>query len=264
MKGKISLLFGLFLLVPLVGLFLLGPFFLEDPTKINLLGALSPPGENGLLGTDELGRDLLSRVAHGGRLSLFLGLGTSVLAVGFGSFLGMISGLNGGWVDRISMRVVEFLFAIPSLLIAVALSLALKPGAFSVLLALALVSWAAPARMVRGESLSLSARPFIEAARAMGASPIKIAFSHCLPNLLGIITILFSISLAATVLGESTLSFLGLGVQPPAPTLGGMIYAGKDLIQQAPHVAGLPGLLLAIFVLGVNFLGDGLKDLLNQ
>lgn len=260
MKGRLSIYLGLAFLLPLFILFFIGPFVLTDPTRIDLLNSLKQPGSEGLLGTDDLGRDLLSRIAHGGRLSFLLGLGTAILSVGFGSFLGMLAGLKGGWVDRVSMRVVEFLFAIPSLLIAVALSLALKPGPFSVLIALALVSWAAPARMVRGESLALSARPFIEAARAMGASPFRIAFHHCLPNLMGLLTILFSIALAAAVLGESTLSFLGLGVQPPAPTLGGMIYAGKDLLQQAPHVAGYPGLVLALFVLGVNFLGDGLKD----
>ncbi len=261
MKGRYSIFLGAFCLVPLLLFFLLGPVFSPDPLLMNLMERLRPPSLAHWLGTDSEGRDVLARVAHGGRLSLLIGLSCAVSSVGFGALAGMFAGMRKGWTDRVVMRGVEFLFAIPTLLIAVALSLAMAPGAMPVVLSLAVVSWAAPARIVRTLTLQLMERPFVEAARAVGVPPWRLGLRHLLPNLSGTLLILFSIQLAAAVLGESTLSFLGLGVQPPTPTLGRMILSGQDYLTEAPWGALAPGLMLAMLVLGVNFLGDGLRDM---
>jgi ABC-type dipeptide/oligopeptide/nickel transport system permease subunit len=242
----------------------LAPF---DPRHVPAgLAALTlrPPGPAHLLGTDALGRDLLSRVLYGGQVSLMVGVGVEVLAALVGTLIGLLAGYYGGWLDSILMRVTDVVMAFPSLILAIGLIAVFEtPGLDKVFLVLVLLGWTTIARVVRGEVLSLKNRDYVQAARALGIGDGAILFRHLLPNCLAPILVAATIGIGGNMVAEAGLSFLGLGAQSPTISWGAMLAEGQTFLVAAPWVAVFPGLALLLAVLGVNLLGDGLRDLLD-
>ncbi|MBI3292039.1 MAG: ABC transporter permease [Elusimicrobia bacterium] len=239
---------------------LVAPF---DPAGVHPADRLVWPNETYLLGTDELGRDLLSRVLHGSRVSLQVGV-TSVSIAGLvGVLMGLAAGFYGGVLDLAVMRVMDVLFAFPIILLALALVAVLGTDLRNLILAITIVYVPTFARIARGSTLVVVAESYIDAARSVGASDGRIIMKHVLPNVGAPIIVQFTINLAYAILVEASLSFLGLGVQPPAPTWGGMLSDGKDYIEISPWVSVVPGLAIMFTVLGLNLLGDGMRDALD-
>ncbi len=214
-------------------------------------------------GTDHQGRDVLARTLHGARLSLALGIGARTVSVLIGGLLGFIAGFRGGRTDFLVMRACDVFFAFPSLLLLVGITAALEPGLGVVFAALGLVGWAEVARLVRSEALSVRERPYVAAARALGISESRILVRHVVPNCASVLLVSFSMGVASTILAEAGLSFLGLGAQPPTPSWGQMISAGKESLASAPWVSFFPGGALALTVLSLNLLGDSVRDALD-
>lgn len=254
-SGAILLLILLALLAPLIA-----PY---DPLSLDLESVKAPPSACHPFGTDEKGRDVLSRVLYGARFSLLIGLLATALALALGTAAGLLGGYCGGAVDAALQAVTDVTLAFPSLLLAIAIALVLSPGLVSVFLALGLVGWAAVARLVRGEVLSLKGREFVAAARAGGASSARILFRHILPNCLPLILAAGSLKIGAAILGEAALSFLDLGIRPPAPSWGFMISSSREFLSSAPWMAVFPGLFLSAAVIAFNLLGDSLRDRLD-
>ncbi len=250
---------GIFLLVALLAP-LLAPF---DPMKGQLRARLQPPSLAHWLGTDELGRDLLSRVLYGARLSVEI----QVAAVGFGllvgTALGLLAGYVGRWVDQLIMRLMDILMAFPGIFLALAIIAALGTGLGNVIIAAGIFLVPQFARVVRASILALREMEFVEAARALGERDLAIVFRYLLPNSLAPIIVQASLRMATVLLTASGLSFLGLGVQPPSPEWGAMLSNARVYMITAPHVATMPGLAIALVVLGFNLLGDGLRDALD-
>ena len=215
------------------------------------------------LGTDKLGRDILSRIIYGGRISLLVGITTVALSLAIGVVIGSLSGYFGGWIDQMLMRLVDILMAFPGILLAIAFTAVLGPGLDHVILALCLIGWTGYARLVRGEILSLRERDFIQAARSLGCRPKRIILRHLLPNLLPPLLIQSTFGLAAAIVAEGSLSFLGLGVEPPTPSWGAMLNDGRQFLLVAPHLTTYPGLALMITVLALNLVGDALQEQLQ-
>jgi ABC-type dipeptide/oligopeptide/nickel transport system permease subunit len=234
-----------------------------DPTLQQLELRRQPPTAAHLLGTDEFGRDILSRIILGSRVTLLV----SCVAVGVGLILGgtagLIAGFIGRWVDEVLMRLMDILLSFPYLLLAIAIVAALGPGERNIVLAIGI--WSAPAfaRLVRGQVLSLREREFIVAAYALGVPVPRIILFHILPNIVPPLLVFATLYMANAILLEAALSFLGLGIQPPWPSWGLMVATGRDFLLIAPHVATIPGLAIMAAVLGFNLLGDGLRDLLD-
>ena len=223
-----------------------------------------PPGAPGhLLGTDHLGRDVAARLFVGVRVSLLVAAGVTVLALIMGLLLGMFGGYLGGWRDRTIRGVVDFVWGFPLILVAVLLAGGLGGGLFPVILAVGLVNTAAIARVVRGEVLALSEREFIEAARAGGLSTLRIMFRHLFPNILAPALVLASYYVAVAIIAEAALSFIGLGAQPPTPSLGGMVSDGRNHLRDNHWEATIPGLAIVMLVLAVSLIGDGLRDVFD-
>ena len=216
------------------------------------------------LGTDKLGRDILSRIIYGGRISLLVGITTVALSLAIGVVIGSLSGYFGGWIDQMLMRLVDILMAFPGILLAIAFTAVLGPGLDHIILALCLIGWTGYARLVRGEILSLRERDFIQAARSLGCRPKRIILRHLLPNLLPPLLIQSTFGLAAAIVAEGSLSFLGLGVEPPTPSWGAMLNDGRQFLLVAPHLTTYPGLGLMITVLALNLIGDALQDRLDR
>ena len=235
----------------------------HDPTDVSLEKRLLPPDRDFLLGTDHLGRGELSRLLHGARTTLRTA--AIVLAIVFAIALtvGTLSGYYGGWPDTILMSLVDLLLAFPGLVLAVAIAGTLGPSLINVMIAMAAVSWAGYARLVRGMVLSIRNREFVEAARAVGASDRRIMVFHIWRNILGPVVVLGSLDMGWIILGISGLSFLGLGAQPPTPEWGSMLNDGRPFLQTAPQMMLYPGAAIFLVVLGFNLLGDGLRDLLD-
>lgn len=235
-----------------------------DPVRdADLDNHLRPPGGQFLLGTDTFGRDVFSRIVYGTRISLGVGVAVQASALTLGLALGLLSGFYGGRVDNLIMRLAEVIFAFPGLLFAIAIMAVIGPSLYNVFLALGLVSWTSLARVVRGQVLSIKGQEYIEAARGLGATGARIIFRHILPNTLAPAVVLVTLGIGGAILAEASLSFLGLGAQPPAPSWGSMLSTGRDYLQQAPWLSVYPGLAIFLTVMGFNLLGDGIRDLLD-
>ncbi len=255
--------------ISLVGLLVICAVFAPwiapfDPIRdANLNNYLRPPHAPFLLGTDTFGRDVLSRIVFGARISLGIGLVVQAVALVLGTTLGLLAGFYGRWVDNLIMRVAEVIFAFPGLLFAIAVMAVIGPSLYNVFVALGLVSWTSLARVVRGQVLMLRELDYVEAARGLGASNLRILVRHILPNTLAPVIVLVTLGMGNAILAEASLSFLGLGAQPPTPSWGSMLSAGRDYLTQAPWISLYPGLAIFFTVMGFNMLGDGLRDLLD-
>jgi peptide/nickel transport system permease protein len=212
------------------------------------------------LGTDKLGRDLMSRTIFGSRISLLVGVSTVGISISIGLFLGSLSGYFGGWLDQLLMRAVDILLAFPGILLAIAFTALLGPGLDHVILALCLIGWTGYARLVRGEILSLREREYVQAALALGCSPARVITVHLLPNLLPLVLRQATFGMAAAITAEGSLSFLGLGVEPPTASWGSMLNEGRQFLLVAPHLTTYPGLAIMLTVLSLNLLGDALQN----
>lgn len=251
---------GIFLVLVMVAL--LAPWIAPyDVAKQDLVNTLLPPFSEGhLLGTDDLGRDILSRLMGGARVSLFIGIVTALLSVAIGVPLGLISGFYAGRVDMVLGRIFDAVLGIPSLLMALGLAAVFGPSLPVIVVSLGAVWWASYARIVRSEALSLSQTQFVEAARASGCNDGRILFRYLLPNVIPIVLALAPLTIASGILVEASLSFLGVGVRPPTPTWGAMLSVGRNFVRSAWWLATLPGLAIVITILSLNLLGDGLRD----
>ena len=223
----------------------------------------SPPSAEHPLGTDRAGRDVLSRLIFGTRISLMVGFGSQLLSLVLGISFGLVAGYFGGWIDTAISRFMEILQAFPSLLFIIVLSVTLGSGLLTAYIALGIVGWASVARIVRGQTLSLRESEFVEGARAAGARNASIIFRHILPGTLPSLIVIYSIGVGGAIIGEATLSFLGLGVQPPTPSWGQMIADGQAYLTTAWWMSVFPGLAIATVVIAFNFLGDQLRDALD-
>ncbi len=224
---------------------------------------LAGPSSQHLMGTDELGRDLLSRIVYGARLSIAIGLTTAAVAFVIGTLYGAISGYFGGKIDTLLMRGVDIAYSLPDLLVMILIGVLLGRGTLGILIALGLVSWMGTARLVRAQFLQLKNEEFIEAARAQGQSGLNIVFKHLLPNAIGPIIVALTFTVPSAILSESTLSFIGLGLSPPACSWGTLASDGWRSLRAHPHLIFFPSLFIFMTVLSFNFLGDGLRDALD-
>ena len=256
--------FGAAVMLLAIAVALLAPVLSpHDPLKQNLNRALARPDWTHPMGTDNVGRDVLSRVIWGTRVSLVAGFGSVAIAVLSGGLLGLLAGYAGGRVDGLVMRVMDAVLSFPPLVLALALGAVLGAGLTGVVIALGVVYTPTFARLMRGQVLAITAREYVDAARALGVPGWRIAWSHVLPNATAPIVVQASLSVAFAILAEASLSFLGLGVQPPAASWGSMINAGRGYLQQAPWIVFGPGAALFVTVLGLNFVGDAIRDALD-
>jgi peptide/nickel transport system permease protein len=257
-KAGFIIIIGVFLLAMLAPL--IAPF---DPDDINVKAILIEPSWQHWMGTDGLGRDVLSRMLYGGRISLLVGLVAVGISTAIGIILGAIAGYYRGWVDTVIMRLVDVMLSIPSFFLILAVIAFLTPSIINVMIVIGLTSWMGVTRLVRAEFLSLTEREFVQSARALGAKDARLIFTHLLPNSLTPIIVSSVLGIAGAVLLESGLSFLGLGVQAPQASWGNILTDGKDYIQFAWWLSLFPGLAILITVLGYNLLGEGLRDALD-
>jgi peptide/nickel transport system permease protein len=224
---------------------------------------LSGPSASHWLGQDKLGRDLLSRVIHGSRISAAVGLGTVSISLAIGLVAGALSGFFGGKVDLLFMRLADILLAFPGILLAIGITAVLGPSLRNVLIALSLLGWVGYARLIRGQVLKVKEMEFVQSARAAGSPPIRLLLAHILPNALAPVIVEATFGIARAIVAEAGLSFLGLGVAPPAPSWGAMINEGRHFLFVAPHIAAVPGLAIMAAVMAFNFIGDGLRDAMD-
>jgi ABC-type dipeptide/oligopeptide/nickel transport system permease subunit len=256
--------FGLALVVTLALLALLAPWLAPgDPFRGNLAVSLHPPSTAFPLGSDAQGRDMLSRVLYGARLSLAVGLISQSIALTLGVTLGLVAGYYGRWVDGVIMRGADVTLAFPSLLLLIAIAAAVKPSLPAVFVVIGIVGWAGMARLVRGQVLLARGLEYVQAARALGASDARIIARHLLPNVLAPVIVAATLGIGGAIMAEAALSFIGLGAQPPTPSWGSMVAEGRDLLRVAPWVSLVPGIAIGLAVLGLNLLGDGLRDALD-
>ena len=251
-----ALIVGVALLAALVGP-AITPF---DPASQQLARRLAAPSLAHPFGLDELGRDILARVLAGARISFLVGLTVVIVSSAVGTLLGAIAGYFGGRVDDVISRVIDTLLAFPGLLLAIALVAVLGPSLANVLFALTIIGWVGYARLVRGQVLRAREFEYVQAARALGAGTARILWKHVIPTAMPAVVVQATLGMAGAIIGEASLSFLGLGVQPPTPSWGTMLNGGRAHILDAPHLTLFPGLAIALLVLGLNFLGDGLRD----
>jgi len=239
---------------------LIAPF---SPHHQDILHRLEPPSTKHPLGTDDLGRDLLSRVIYGTRISLLVGFVAIGIAIIIGSILGLLSGYFGGWLDAVIMRFVDIMLCFPTFFLILMVIAFLEPNIWTVMVVIGLTGWPGLTRLVRGECLSIRERGFVQAAKVLGLSNIRVMFVHLLPNVMAPILVTATLGIGGAILTESALSFLGLGVQPPTPSWGNILTAGKDYITVAWWLSLYPGLAILITVLAYNLLGEGLRDVLD-
>ncbi len=234
-----------------------------DPLEQNIVLKREPPSKEHWLGRDLLGRDMLSRIIYGSRISLKVGIATVTISLTVGLIIGSISGYYGGLVDELFMRIVDILMAFPGILLAIAMVAVLGPDLNHVILALCLIGWVGYARLVRGQVLYVRELDYVTAAQALGASPARVIALHIIPNLIAPVIVEATFGMAGAILAEASLSFLGLGAQPPTPSWGAMLNEGRQYLLLAPHTTTFPGIAIMLVVLGFNFLGDGLRDYLD-
>jgi ABC-type dipeptide/oligopeptide/nickel transport system permease subunit len=255
---------GLFIVAAVLLAGLLAPWLSPFPPNAqDLDSGLSGPSSSHWLGQDKLGRDLLSRLAYGARISIAVGLGTVSISLVIGLFAGALSGYFGGKVDHLFMRLADILLAFPGILLAIGITAVLGPSLRNVLIALSLLGWVGVARLVRGQVLKVKEMEFVQAARAAGNAPLRLLLAHILPNALSPILVEATFGIARAIVAEAGLSFLGLGVAPPAPSWGSMINEGRHFLFIAPHIAAVPGLAIMATVMAFNFIGDGLRDAMD-
>ncbi|HSJ36394.1 MAG TPA: ABC transporter permease [Acidimicrobiia bacterium] len=255
---------GLMILLVLVAVAILATLIAPyGINEIDVTNRLSPPSGDHWFGTDELGRDVFSRVIIAARVSLQVGFIAVGIALALGVPIGLLSGYYGGWVDSILMRIMDILFSIPAIVLAIAILAALGPDLVNAMIAIGIVYTPIFARITRGSVLSLRDAVFVRAARSVGATDLRILGTHILPNVIAPIIVQTSLSLAFAILAEAALSFLGLGVQPPNPAWGRMLSEGRGFFQQAPWMAIFPGLAIFVTVFAFNAFGDGLRDALD-
>ncbi len=250
--GIVVLLFAVSLLAPVIA-----PY---DPGAIDLKNVLASPSAEHWFGTDQLGRDVLSRMIWGARISLKVGFVATGLAILIGMILGAVAGYYGGWIDAVIMRFVDIMLCFPTFFLILAVIAFLEPSIWNIMIVIGLTSWMGVTRLVRADFISLRERDFVRAARSIGANDARIIFVHILPNALASILVAATLGIAGAILTESALSFLGIGVQPPTPSWGNILTAGKDNIDIAWWISLYPGLAILITVVGYNLLGEGIRD----
>jgi peptide/nickel transport system permease protein len=250
--GIVILLFVVSLMAPVIA-----PY---DPGAIDLKNVLAPPSGEHWFGTDQLGRDVLSRMIWGARISLKVGFVATGLAILIGMILGAVAGYYGGWIDATIMRFVDVMLCFPAFFLILAVIAFLEPSIWNIMIVIGLTGWMGVTHLVRADFISLRERDFVRAARAIGANDARIIFLHILPNALASILVAATLGIAGAILTESALSFLGIGVQPPIPSWGNILTAGKDNIDIAWWLSLYPGLAILITVVGYNLLGEGIRD----
>jgi ABC-type dipeptide/oligopeptide/nickel transport system permease subunit len=258
--------FGVLVILAIIIMAVAAPLIARhDPTRIDLINQLTGPSSEHWLGTDIQGRDVWARLVYGARVSLSVGLVSQGIALALGLLLGLIAGYYGRWIDEVVMRLADVTLAFPTLLLLIALVAALQPSLTVVFLTIGLVGWAGMARLVRGQVLVVRELEYVQAMRALGARNARIIARHVLPAVIAPVLIAATLGVAAAIMAEASLSFLGLGVQPPTPSWGAMIADGRDLSQLrgAPWTSLFPGLAIGMTVLGFNLLGDALRDALD-
>jgi ABC-type dipeptide/oligopeptide/nickel transport system permease subunit len=242
----------------------LGPYAAPyDSASTDMFATWAVPGSKHLLGTDGLGRDILSRILVGARVSLTVVVVVLTITLAAGTVLGLIAGYSGGWVDNLIMRLVDIVFAFPELILAILVASIIGPGTLTVIVALSLVYWPGIARMTRALVLALKSELFVEAAVACGTPTYKIMLKHLLPNIIAPLIVRMSVGVGFLIMAEATLSFLGIGIQEPQPTWGGMIRDGLYELRTDPYLALFNSAILAFTIIGFNLLGDGLRDILD-
>jgi peptide/nickel transport system permease protein len=241
----------------------LAPVIAPDPGLVDISCQLQPPSVHAILGTDDLGRDVFARIVYGARISLLVGFVAVGIATVVGVFLGAIAGDYGGWLDIVVMRFVDIMLCFPSFFLILAVIAFLEPSIWNIMIIIGLTGWMGVARLVRAEFLSLRERDFVLAIRSLGASDSRIIFRHILPNALSPVLVSAALGIAGAILTESALSFLGIGVQPPTPSWGNMLIAGKQTLGTAWWLSVFPGVAILLTVLAYNLLGEGLRDALD-
>ncbi len=255
---------GLVMVGGLFGVSLLASWLAPyDPSFIDLKAVLMPPSSDHWLGTDPLGRDVLSRIIFGSQVSLKVGFVAVGLATFIGIIVGALAGYYGGWVDLVLMRFVDLMLCFPSFFLILAVIALLEPSIWNIMVVIGVTGWMGVARLVRAEFLSLKERDFVEAARALGASDRRLIMRHLLPNALAPVMVSATLGVAGAILTESALSFLGLGVQPPTPSWGNILTAGKDNIEIAWWLSVFPGLAILVTVMSYNLLGEGIREAID-
>jgi len=256
--------FGVAVVVLIVLLAVLAPLVSHgDPLAIDLVNQLQGPSRQHWLGTDIQGRDVWARLVYGSRVSLTAGIVSQAIALTLGLTLGLTAGYKGGWVDEVVMRLADVTLAFPTLLLLIAMAAALQPSLIIVFFTIGVVGWAGMARLVRGQVLVVRQLEYVHASKALGARDTRIVLQHVLPNVVAPILIAGTLGVAAAIMAEASLSFLGLGVQPPTPSWGNLIASGRDTLVNAPWVAAAPGVALVIVVVAATLLGDAVRDRLD-
>lgn len=266
LRGDARAWFGISVVVLLVLLAILAPLVAhQDPLRIDLVHQLQAPSWQHWLGTDIQGRDVWARLVYGARISLSAGIVSQSIALTLGLTMGLMAGYYGHWVDEVVMRLADVTLAFPTLLLLIAMAAALQPSIGVVFVTIGIVGWAGMARLVRGQVLVVRQLEFVQASRALGARDVRVVLKHVLPNVVAPVLIAATLGIAAAIMAEASLSFLGLGVQPPTPSWGSMIADGRDLnqLRNAPWTSVAPGLAIGAAVLGFNLLGDALRDALD-
>ena len=264
LRNRLAVL-GLLVLAALMAICFSAPLWLPYEHVLTQVrdATFAPPSAAALFGRDEFGRDAFARAVYGGRISLWVSLGSAIMATAIGTLLGMLAGYFGGWIDAIIDRIIELFLTLPFLLLLILAAAVVRPSTTSILLILGFFGWAVLARIVRGEFIAARQRDYILAAEVVGCSWPRVAIRHMLPNVMAPIIVAGTLLFAGNITAEAAISFLGLGIQPPTPSWGNMLTNAQDYVISSPFLAIFPGLLILITVLCVNLLGDGLRDALD-
>ncbi len=263
LRSRLALPAGIIVLIAILAALFANAIAPYDPLYQDYNSVLVPPSHAHLLGTDDIGRDVLSRIIYGARISLSVGLVAVAIALIVGVPFGLVAAYYGGWVDDVLMRVTDAVISIPALVLALSITVALRPGLTNVMAAIGIVYTPAFARLARGEALSIREQEYVNAARVIGVRPWRMMLVHILPNVTSPIIVLASLRVASAIVTEASLSFLGAGVPPPAASWGGMLKTSYQYTETAPWLAIMPGLAIFITVMAINILGDGLRGALD-